>query len=108
MNKRIKRIWLEALRSDEYKQGLARLCRHGEKFCCLGVLGDIAVDGYWKQNERGGSWYLTKGKETMVSFLSINVMKELGLPENISDKLVSMNDAGVSFKDIADYIETHL
>ena len=42
MNQEYKTKWLEALRSGEYKQGMAYLCRDN-KFCCLGVLYDIAT-----------------------------------------------------------------
>lgn len=33
--------WLEALRSGKYLQGTGYLC-HQEKYCCLGVLADVA------------------------------------------------------------------
>lgn len=42
MNEDVKRQWISALRSGEYKQGYQRLERNGE-FCCLGVLCDLAV-----------------------------------------------------------------
>lgn len=40
MNKKIKKLWLKALRSGEYKQGKLAL-RIKNKYCCLGVLCDI-------------------------------------------------------------------
>lgn len=39
----IKDNWLEALKSGKYTQGYFRL-QHKNKFCCIGVLGDI-TDG---------------------------------------------------------------
>lgn len=47
MNKRIKKLWIKALRSGKYKQGQGQL-RRGRKpenavYCCLGVLCDLAV-----------------------------------------------------------------
>lgn len=42
MNKDVKELWLTALRSGEYEQGHGNL-RNGDKFCCLGVLCDLAV-----------------------------------------------------------------
>jgi hypothetical protein len=42
MNQEIKAAWVSALRSGEYEQGEAAL-QVGNKFCCLGVLCDIAV-----------------------------------------------------------------
>lgn len=38
----IKAEWIKALRSGEYEQGRIGL-RHGDTYCCLGVLCDIAV-----------------------------------------------------------------
>ena len=47
MNKEVKELWLKALRSGEYKQGRNYLeytdPLYGKKYCCLGVLCDLAV-----------------------------------------------------------------
>ena len=60
MNKRIKKLWLQALRGNapqgEYDQGQGKLCgTYGgnDKFCCLGVISDIHArekGRYWKDN----------------------------------------------------------
>jgi hypothetical protein len=42
MNKEIADKWIEALRSGEYEQGIASL-QSGGRFCCLGVLCDLAI-----------------------------------------------------------------
>jgi len=47
MNKRIKKLWIEAL--GEYEQGFGQL-RKGNKFCCLGVLCDLHA------KELGRNW----------------------------------------------------
>lgn len=41
MNKRIKKLWTNALRSRQYKQGQGRLRDKNNNFCCLGVLCNI-------------------------------------------------------------------
>lgn len=41
MKTEIKKKWIEALRSGEYKQGRRMLKDNQGKFCCLGVLCDI-------------------------------------------------------------------
>lgn len=49
MNKRIKKLWVEALRSGDYKQGhyiLKNIVENQEEFCCLGVLSDL----YFKEH----------------------------------------------------------
>lgn len=44
MNPDIKALWLEALRSGEYKQGVGVLHNETEDtYCCLGVLCDVAI-----------------------------------------------------------------
>lgn len=40
MNQRVLRLWTEALRSGNYKQGQQRL-RADDTYCCLGVLADV-------------------------------------------------------------------
>mgnify|MGYP001565590633 CR=1 FL=1 len=40
MNKKVKKLWVKALRSGKYKQGIGNL-RCGDEFCCLGVLCDL-------------------------------------------------------------------
>ena len=42
MKPEIKKLWVDALRSGEYKQGREALSVGGA-FCCLGVLCDLAV-----------------------------------------------------------------
>lgn len=41
MNKRIKELWIEALRSGDYKQGKGLLRNENDEFCCLGVLTNL-------------------------------------------------------------------
>jgi hypothetical protein len=47
MNPEIKARWVAALRSGGYKQTRGRL-RHGDSFCCLGVLCDLHDAGLWQ------------------------------------------------------------
>jgi hypothetical protein len=45
----IKKRWMDALRSGEYKQGkgcLARNCSGEKEYCCLGVLCDIYMQDH--------------------------------------------------------------
>jgi len=48
MNQNILQRWVSALRSGDYKQGTHRLRSADNKYCCLGVLGDI----YAKENKK--------------------------------------------------------
>jgi hypothetical protein len=45
MNPEIKKLWVEALRSGDYKKGKNQL-RSGSKFCCLGVLCNLHAQAH--------------------------------------------------------------
>ena len=131
MKKEIADKWVKALRSDKYKQGKNAL-HNGSSYCCLGVLTDLYVNetndgeltskGYcdndsdpdvkpqnevaphpvlkWSglQDELGGNF--------SCSFVSPEY-EETGEGEEFSmyDSLAEANDAGISFAEIADFIE---
>lgn len=121
MNERIKKLWLDALRSGNYKQGRDRL-RDGNSFCCLGVLCDIVKD------EIGGRWEGPADNPTFVvddqnatGALPYAVQELAGLKQQNPEiaairrkdddaqySLAGMNDGGKSFAEIADIIEEHL
>lgn len=102
MNEEIKKLWIEALRSGEYKQGTGRLNMVNEAgaslMCCLGVLCDL----YIKQTGKGewvndnGIKHFTSSTEKYVAMLPpIEVVQWAGLTTNRGMKninLDSMND----------------
>lgn len=115
MNQRIKRKWLEALRSGEYVQGRDRLLTpsaDGDSFCCLGVLCELHAQ------ETGGVW---TGQTYMHNrgALPRPVALWAGLDARdpiVSDMKLSSHNDGTgllqhkpkSFRRIADLIEKHL
>jgi hypothetical protein len=96
----LKKEWLRRLRSDEYKQGTARLCgiettgdEEVKRFCCLGVATDMAAE------EGVVRWDETRRKEFEVGIeqvpvvapgssmpetglLNKEVMNYMGIPES--------------------------
>ena len=114
MNKEVKRLWLEALRSGEYDQGTCVLRRREGKevkHCCLGVLCELA-----KEHSQD-SVVVKEAQEALYTELSLPpsaVVEWSGLqfhdPLVNSDKdtLVGMNDGGSTFAEIADVIEREL
>jgi hypothetical protein len=108
MNPLVKEIWLKALRSGEYQQCRAYL--HTESgYCCLGVLSELACQSGEVDLER--KWWSEARFETFgsgSSFLDSRVATWAGLNADREQRLASMNDAGKSFLEIADYIEEHL
>lgn len=113
MNPEIKERWIAALRSGEYKQTIGNL-RVKDKFCCLGVLCDLAAKdgiGEWQENKNSNRFFSTPLfaaskllPSTIVSWAGLNSPRVL-----IDDSsLVSLNDQGASFSEIADIIEKYL
>jgi hypothetical protein len=103
MNKQIAKNWVEALRSGQYEQGKHQL-QVGNKFCCLGVLCKIAQKAKIKVN-------LNKNKLLGTSLMHqsrvkqwAEIKQDIGVISN-SLVLVSLNDNGNSFSEIADIIE---
>ncbi len=122
MKTRIKKLWIEALRSGEFKQGIGYLEKDGV-YCALGVLSLLCMlEGECTYDLEDGA-----GKYDNKKFsLSFNTMKWAGIAQENDDFLgpdaskvelffkgkkttVSyLNDGGRSFKEIARIIELHL
>lgn len=102
----MKREWVAALRSGEYRQARESLCTLDGAMCCLGVLIDISQDGYW---DLGYGRYAYGGNG---GTLSQQTRQELGLTDDEVDALVARNDGlgyrKQNFRQIANYIEANL
>ena len=110
MDPDVKRVWLEALRSGEYKQGTYTMCRVGSQgaysFCCLGVLADECIDTDWCHTGESGTHRLGAGAPASSgALLSGTRLKELGLSPLAQDALANANDGGLRFSTIANAIE---
>ncbi len=128
MNPERKALWLEALRSGEYTQGRNSLKREvgpdAARHCCLGVACEVykreTGEGEWVRH--GEDLEFTVRDDTGVDFswsqlpapvaewfdLDVNpyVFEDRGQRER--DSLAGLNDAGRSFREIADIIEQEL
>lgn len=122
MNQEIKKRWVEALRSGEYKQGqecLRQKTNDGLAYCCMGVLCDVLKDEVelrWRIRS-GEVFTAVTSTDSLEGFLPKEVAKAAGLPspnpfvkigtEEVS--LARINDRlGLSFTEIADLIEAQL
>ena len=106
MNKRIKAGWVKKLRSGDFKQGKGFL-RQGKgaetKYCCLGVLTDMAVkNGVCPAKIAYSYFTLYPEVKTWAGLDSCdpNIGKYCASEWN--------DDKGTSFKHIADLIEKNL
>jgi hypothetical protein len=116
MKQEIKERWTTALRSGEYEQGVGYL-RYEGKFCCLGVLCDLAVkDGVMREKKLPSGSY-GYGDDKLVGSLPVEVRDWADLPDgdpevpfkNLPFPLSMLNDEKeLSFKLIADIIERQL
>jgi hypothetical protein len=104
MKESLKKEWIAALRSGEYKQGEGFLhTADTEEFCCLGVLCDIAIDGDWIATTSGSGrpvWSLD-GSSGMPTG---GTLDQLGLRASVASRLAAMNDSDDSFEKIARYL----
>lgn len=118
MNPEVKKQWLTALRSGDYKQGKFTLrTLDGDSYCCLAVLCDLYAGQFDKQWEKTWSGYSFLGSE---STLPVDVMNWAGLkeidpevyPNGEDEELVPLScvndDIGLDFNGIAQLIEEQL
>jgi len=126
MNLELIREWVEALRSGKYEQGRLALRSKDDKYCCLGVLCDIAKDRLSLEWTLKGRYYIESNNCTILpssllellgiggylGSISIDATKlspEYGIPKNSTFiTLVELNDYyKLSFTQIADILEQH-
>ena len=121
MNKTLIKRWVRALRSGDYIQGKGYLCTSNAnsnantKYCCLGVLADVALDAYWElaHTDSKSIWALNMGQVDddgigcRDGLLPGKALQALGLSHDAQCHLARCNDRGDSFDKIADWIEAN-
>lgn len=96
--------WVAALESGEYKQGQFYLHdAENQTYCCLGVACDLSGLGEWDDKTDYKSYGLNVWDWSDVA-LPFPVMKYYGLTHKQEAELISLNDNGSSFKEIAKVI----
>lgn len=113
--KNLVKKWVAALRSGKYKQGKGVLRSEKGKYCCLGVLCDVASPKGWNKtpekalNSRGKAFghRLDDYSPDMIAWKEY--FRLTGLDKLDPDTLVIMNDDDrKSFSTIANHIESVL
>lgn len=129
MNRDRIKVWVDALRSGEFKQGMNRLRNPGSRdvgvpdmFCCLGVACEVAIRGGVPIEFTDGSGYVQHEQENGFQYegsLPPLVVDWLGLTGHDTEEagdfvvgvedgrrfLAQLNDTGWTFEQIADVIE---
>jgi hypothetical protein len=114
MNQEIKQKWIEALKSDEYRQGKLALKNYDDTFCCLGVLCDLYI------KEKGLKWTAPiEGSQGYYTLCTETDRARTHLPDEVvtwadmdsrygsyveGSSLMADNDNGKSFLEIANII----
>lgn len=93
----IRDLWTAALRSGDYRQG-RKLLRHAGRYCCLGVLTDLALKADAIPEWPAGELLLTMDVQRWARLRGPNPF--LG-----ESRAATLNDEGMSFADIADLID---
>jgi hypothetical protein len=106
MDAELRNKWLEALRSGAYSQSAGSLRKEGG-YCCLGVLCDVSSLGSWEEHPGYDFGYIVDDC-TERGLLSFHILGVLGFTNKFQLILAQMNDDGLSFNEIADYIEEQL
>lgn len=118
--------WTAALRSGKYEQGQGVLC-DGSAFCCLGVLAEEAgfkkvaheeeayMEYLFPTDEDAGDSF-QRSETRIPRNLQRTILEDLNLRikmpptedfdrDELHGRLMSMNDSGSTFAEIADYID---
>ncbi len=99
MNPDVKKRWIKALESEEYKQGTGELQTPFGTYCCLGVLTDLYLQ------DRKREWKIFEG----CKLLPVVVQEWAGIQDSSGQydctALSLQNDKGVPFKEIANIID---
>lgn len=126
MRKEIRDKWLQALRSGSYSQTKDTLHAAEGGLCCLGVLCDLAVIAKVipsakaiereRHYDHGGVSHGGWEYDEQMDILPTSVQAWAGISDSAgsyptqdgegSECLATMNDSGMSFKEIADVIES--
>jgi len=116
----VKKLWVDALLSGKYSQGMSVL-RRGNNFCCLGVLCDLYAEDHpswqWKQmssiewtfrdTASGDAWGVMP-PHAVGNWTDVDTRNAAVIYDGRRQFLTSLNDEGVSFEVIAGLIINQL
>ena len=108
MNPEIRARWTAALRSGDYKRSSGVLRAANDRFCCLGVLCDLAEKAGVVSGTQAGPFAQWRYDDES-AYLPRSIQAWAGLtrqnPQVEDGGLANLNDDGWSFAQIADAID---
>lgn len=120
LNPEVKKLWVDALRSGDYKQGNGKLLLDG-KYCCIGVLCDLMIksgadtEGHVSKRLRPDGpdcWGLPDGPSRIAlqdwAGMDVSAHRTQVRIGRYTATLFFHNDQGRTFNKIADAIEEQL
>lgn len=96
--------WIEALKSGKYKKGKRVLRTITNRYCCLGVAGDLLCPDEWEL-ATSEQYYRLRND---VAGLSESIRNMIGLVNFDQGKLMSLNDNNKTFDPAIKWIEENL
>ena len=107
MDPLVKRRWVSALRSGNYRQGRRALMTHDNHHCPFGVLYKLMGFSFLPTIPGSTEWMVVGVGAIYIP--DPTLLDLVGLTEDSVTEILCMNEEdGKSFADIADWIETNL
>lgn len=103
MDAKIKTEWVAELRSGKRRQCQGELHTVSGAYCCLGVLYEVAGEAWSAPDFSAYRTY-----EGDYGLLPPDLLTKLDISDDQQRELAKMNDSGVPFSAIADFIEANL
>lgn len=104
INRRQLEIWINALRSGEFKQGYNQL-QKGDTYCCLGVACKVLIPEHKLEIDEDGDMYgIMPGIQSYCPKWLDEIAEDF--TNKTGRELPNLNDAaGLTFDEIADLLE---
>lgn len=110
MKKEVANLWIAALRSGNYKQGIGVLRDLDNNYCVLGVLSELAVQQKGVNRELDKTSFMYNGHRESLPPAVVEWAKMRnphGFCPQVNKSLITLNDNGKSFDELATLISNH-
>lgn len=110
MDAELKKKWIGALQSGQYKKGIGCLRDLEDNYCCLGVLADVLYPDEWIETisllSGAASPRWGHGPSGNINYL--HDYAKYQIPFEIQKILGGLNDKNTTFEPVIEYIQNNL